>query len=91
MLIQVFSLAPPTPQPNEKVPRIERNKYGQRIDPPFVYDKDAFKRMRQLHLCQNHFLRECQYGNDWYVLICPIPLSKLLCSMRTYHLTMEKT
>lgn len=57
------SLAPPTPQQDPPVPRIDRNKYGQRVDPTLIYDKESVRKMRGLHLCQNHYLRECTYGD----------------------------
>lgn len=60
----LFSPAPPTPQQDPPIPRIERNKYGQRVDPTLIYDRESVKKMRQLHLCQNHFLRgNCTYGD----------------------------
>ncbi|KAL8822909.1 MAG: hypothetical protein Q9191_006368, partial [Dirinaria sp. TL-2023a] len=56
---------PPTPQRSPAVPSINRNKYNQRIDPLFPYDKDANKKLRALHLCNVHFLRhDCPYGDS---------------------------
>ena len=57
---------PPTPQPVVSHPAtsedIPRNRYGQRIDPPTVYDKDEVNRLRKLKLCNVHFLRgDCEY------------------------------
>ncbi|KAL8869470.1 MAG: hypothetical protein Q9174_004251 [Haloplaca sp. 1 TL-2023] len=57
---------PPTPQPVVSQPvtseDIPRNRYGQRIDPPTVYDKDEVNRLRKLKLCNVHFLRgDCEY------------------------------
>jgi hypothetical protein len=55
---------PPTPQASPAAPTINRNKYGQRVDPNSSYDKDAYKRMRALKLCNVHFLRnDCPYGD----------------------------
>lgn len=56
---------PPTPQRSPAVPTINRNKYNQRIDPLFPYDKEANKKLRALHLCNVHFLRhDCPYGDS---------------------------
>jgi len=56
---------PPTPQASPAAPSINRNKFGQRIDPSSSYDKDAYKRMRALKLCNVHFLRnDCPYGDS---------------------------
>lgn len=57
---------PPTPTPAVSYPAtgadIPRNRYGQRIDPPTVYDKDVVNKVRSLKLCNVHFLRrDCQY------------------------------
>ena len=55
---------PPTPQASPAATSINRNKYGQRVDQSFTYDKDANKKMRALHLCNVHFLRnDCPYGD----------------------------
>ncbi|KAL9027410.1 MAG: hypothetical protein Q9196_004054, partial [Gyalolechia fulgens] len=52
---------PPTPTPAMSQPatseEIPRNKYGQRIDPPTVYDREVVNRVRNLKLCNVHFLR----------------------------------
>ncbi len=57
---------PPTPQPTPSASAvIPRNRYGQRIDPPIKYDQSDVKRVKELHLCNVHFLREdCPYGRD---------------------------
>ncbi|KAL8703815.1 MAG: hypothetical protein Q9201_003010 [Fulgogasparrea decipioides] len=57
---------PPTPRPATAHPasstEIPRNRHGQRIDPPTVYDKDEVNRLRKLKLCNVHFLRgDCDY------------------------------
>lgn len=57
---------PPTPTPAMSHPatseEIPRNRYGQRIDPPTVYDKEVVNRLRSLKLCNVHFLRhDCPY------------------------------
>lgn len=57
---------PPTPKPTVSRPassdEIPRNRYGQRIDPPSVYDKEVVNRVRSLKLCNVHFLRnDCPY------------------------------
>ena len=60
-------VSPPlTPKPTGSQPatsdEIPRNRYGQRIDPPTVYDKELVNRVRSLKLCNVHFLRnDCQY------------------------------
>ncbi|KAL8805210.1 MAG: hypothetical protein Q9182_002085 [Xanthomendoza sp. 2 TL-2023] len=41
---------------------IPRNRIGQRIDPPTVYDKDEVDRVRKMKLCNVYFLRgDCGY------------------------------
>lgn len=41
---------------------IPRNRLGQRIDPPTVYDKEEVDRVRKMKLCNVHFLRgDCGY------------------------------
>ncbi|KAG7002398.1 hypothetical protein G7Y79_00027g060900 [Physcia stellaris] len=55
---------PPTPQQDPPVPRIDHNKYGQRVDSTLIYDKESVKKIRGLHLCVNHYLRECTYGDS---------------------------
>lgn len=57
---------PPTPTPNISHPatseEIPRNKFGQRVDPPTVYDREVVNRVRSLKLCNVHFLRhDCAY------------------------------
>lgn len=57
---------PPTPTPAVSYPatseEIPRNKFGQRIDPSTVYDKEVVNRLRSLKLCNVHFLRhDCAY------------------------------
>ncbi|KAI4197462.1 MAG: hypothetical protein LQ350_005901 [Teloschistes chrysophthalmus] len=57
---------PPTPAPAPSQPatstEIRRNRYGQRIDPPSVYDKDEVNRLRNMKLCNVHYLRgDCPY------------------------------
>ena len=56
---------PPTPQPSlASLPSsdIPRNRKGQRIDPITQYDKTETARVKQLHLCNVHFLRgDCPY------------------------------
>ncbi|KAL9003254.1 MAG: hypothetical protein Q9188_003869 [Gyalolechia gomerana] len=46
---------PPTPTPNISHPvtseEIPRNKFGQRVDPPTVYDREVVNRVRSLKLC----------------------------------------
>ncbi|KAL8827583.1 MAG: hypothetical protein Q9170_006958 [Blastenia crenularia] len=57
---------PATPTPTVSYPmtseEIPRNRYGQRIDPPVVYDKEVVNKVRSLKLCNVHFLRrDCAY------------------------------
>ncbi|KAL8731381.1 MAG: hypothetical protein Q9166_003473 [cf. Caloplaca sp. 2 TL-2023] len=63
--IQIVSPpATPTPTPSNLASStdIPRNRYGQRIDPPNVYDKEEVDRVRKLKLCNVHFLRgDCGY------------------------------
>lgn len=56
--------ATPTPAVSQSISSkdIPRNRYGQRVDPPVVYDKEVVNRVRNLKLCNVHFLRkDCQY------------------------------
>ena len=57
---------PLTPQPTPaKVTSIQRNKYGQRIDPIPQYDKSEMKRVQKIKMCNVHFLRQdCIYGDE---------------------------
>ncbi|KAL8897516.1 MAG: hypothetical protein Q9207_007179, partial [Kuettlingeria erythrocarpa] len=57
---------PPTPQPAPSHPAtsedIPRNRMLQRIDPPIVYDKEVVNKVRNMKLCNVHFLRgDCAY------------------------------
>ncbi|KAL8749798.1 MAG: hypothetical protein Q9184_006664, partial [Pyrenodesmia sp. 2 TL-2023] len=57
---------PPTPQPAPSHPatsdEIPRNRNLQRIDPPIVYDKELVNKVRNMKLCNVHFLRnDCGY------------------------------
>ncbi|KAI4128669.1 MAG: hypothetical protein LQ338_002615 [Usnochroma carphineum] len=61
-----FVSPPATPTPTVSHPitseEIPRNRYGQRIDPPIVYDKEVVNKVRNLKLCNVYFLRrDCQY------------------------------
>lgn len=55
---------PPTPQPLATASiTIPRNRYGQRIDPLLKYDHNDVKRVKELHMCNVHFLRgDCPYA-----------------------------
>lgn len=57
---------PPTPQPTSNASMgIPRNRYGQRVDPIIKFDQSDVKRVKDLHMCNVHFLREdCPYGKD---------------------------
>lgn len=57
---------PPTPQPISSASAvIPRNRFGQRIDPPIKFDQSDVKRVKDMHMCNVHFLREdCPYGRD---------------------------
>ncbi|KAI4189031.1 MAG: hypothetical protein LQ348_003854 [Seirophora lacunosa] len=76
---------PATPSPAASQPvsskDIPRNKYGQRVDPPVVYDKEVVNRVRNLKLCNVHFLRkDCQYSpcsHDHYYKITKNELTSL--------------
>lgn len=63
--IQIVS-PPETPTPTRSSlvssTEIPRNRMGQRIDPPTVYDKEEVDRVRKMKLCNVHFLRgDCGY------------------------------
>ena len=56
---------PPTSQPTPITTVVPRNRYGQRIDPPMKYDHSDVKRVKDIHMCNVHFLREdCPFGED---------------------------
>ena len=54
---------PPTPKPvQQAIPQVQRNRYGQRIDPIVQYDAHEVKRIKNLKMCNVHFLRnDCPY------------------------------
>ncbi|KAL8874829.1 MAG: hypothetical protein Q9198_006729 [Flavoplaca austrocitrina] len=63
--VQIVS-PPATPTPSLSSlavsTEIPRNRLGQRIDPPTVYDKEEVDRVRKMKLCNVHFLRgDCGY------------------------------
>lgn len=56
---------PPTPQPTPAIATVPRNRYGQRIDPPMKYDHSDVKRVKDIHMCNVHYLRDdCPFGED---------------------------
>ncbi|KAL8715390.1 MAG: hypothetical protein Q9220_000723 [cf. Caloplaca sp. 1 TL-2023] len=61
----------PSPPPNAAANTVQpagsmevpTNRYGQRIDPPTVYDKEEINRVRNYHLCNVHYLRhDCPWN-----------------------------
>ena len=54
---------PPTPKPTQQADQqVQRNRYGQRIDPIVQYDPNEVKRVKKLKLCNVHYLRnDCPY------------------------------
>lgn len=54
-----------TPHPDSAIASLPRNRYGQRVDPPARnYDKDEVNRVKNLKMCNVHFLRqECPFGD----------------------------
>ena len=52
----------PTPKPSAPVTKqVQRNRYGQRVDPPLKYDTNEVNRIKKLKLCSLHHLRNsCQ-------------------------------
>ena len=56
------SSPPATPQTTPAVPQIQRNRYGQRIDPVLVVDMKEVARIKKLKMCNVHFLKhECPW------------------------------
>ena len=59
---------PPTPKPQSSSARIhgiQRNRFGERVDPIMKYDKEEVNRVRKIKMCNVHFLRgDCPYGDE---------------------------
>ncbi|MCJ1365332.1 hypothetical protein MMC16_004453 [Acarospora aff. strigata] len=56
---------PPNPKPAPSSVTISRNKYGQRVDPQILYDKNEVNRVKKIHMCNVHYLRrDCPYGDE---------------------------
>ena len=50
---------------NASLAILPRNRYGQRVDPIIKLDMSDVKRVKDLHMCNVHFLREdCPYGKE---------------------------
>lgn len=64
----VARLASPSPTlqaTSNASPIVPRNRYGQRVDPTIKFDLSDVKRVKELHMCNVHFLREdCPYGRE---------------------------